>query len=52
MVSILNPRKPLPPLSTETNYEAADFEGFEYFGAALTGSKSHSSPSLEEWDHN
>jgi len=39
MVSILNPRKPLPPLATETNYVAADFESFEYFGAALTGSK-------------
>jgi hypothetical protein len=39
MVSIQNPRKPLPPLSTETNYWAADFESFEYFGGALTGSK-------------
>lgn len=39
MPSILNPRKPLPPLATETNYLAADFEYFEYFGAALTGSK-------------
>jgi hypothetical protein len=39
MVSILNPRKPLPPLATETNYLAADFESFEYFGAMLTGSK-------------
>jgi hypothetical protein len=39
MVSILNPRKPLPPLATRTNYEATDFERFEYLGAALTGSK-------------
>jgi hypothetical protein len=39
MVSIRNPRKPLPPLATETNYVAADFEYFEYFGALLTGSK-------------
>lgn len=37
MVSIQNPRKPLPPLATETNYEAADFEYFEYFGKALRG---------------
>ncbi len=33
------PRKPLPPLAVETNYVASDFEGFEYVGAALTGSK-------------
>jgi hypothetical protein len=39
MVSIQNPRKPLPPLATATNYEAVDFERFEYFGAGLTGSK-------------
>jgi hypothetical protein len=39
MVSIRNPRKPLPPLAIETNYEAADFDHFEYFGAKLTGSK-------------
>jgi hypothetical protein len=39
MVSLANPRKPLPPLATETNYLAADFESFEYFGAKLTGSK-------------
>lgn len=38
MVSIQNPRKPLPPLATATNYVAADFEYFEYFGAELTGS--------------
>jgi hypothetical protein len=35
MVSIQNPRRPLPPLATETNYEAVDFEHFEYFGTAL-----------------
>jgi len=39
MVSIGNPRKPLPPLATNTNYQAADFERFEYFGGVLTGSK-------------
>jgi hypothetical protein len=39
MVSILNPKRPLPPLATHTNYKATDFESFEYFGAALTGSK-------------
>lgn len=39
MVSIQNPKKPLPPLATCTNYEATDFERFEYFGAALTGPK-------------
>jgi len=39
MVSIRNPKKPLPPLATETNYEAADFEYFEYFGALKAGSK-------------
>ena len=39
MVSIQNPRKPLPPLAIETNYVAADFESYEYFGAMLTGSK-------------
>jgi hypothetical protein len=39
MVSIQNPRKPLPPLAIDTNYEASDFESYEYFGAKLTGSK-------------
>lgn len=38
MVSIGRPKKPLPPLSIGTNYEASDFERFEYFGAKLTGS--------------
>jgi hypothetical protein len=37
MVSIQNPTKPLPPLATETNYVAADFESFEYFGSTLRG---------------
>jgi hypothetical protein len=36
MTSIRNPKKPLPPLATETNYEAANFE---HFGSKLTGSK-------------
>lgn len=39
MPSIQNPKKPLPPLATATNYEATDFESFEYFGSALRGSK-------------
>ena len=39
MPSIQNPKRPLPPLATATNYEAVDFESYEYFGAALTGSK-------------
>jgi hypothetical protein len=30
--------KNLPPLATDTAYRAADFEYFEYSGAALTGS--------------
>jgi hypothetical protein len=33
------PRKPLPPLTVETNYLASDFERFEYFGGSLTGNK-------------
>ena len=31
--------KNLPPLEVGTAYQAADFERFEYIGAALTGSK-------------
>ena len=30
-------KKNLPPLEVGQAYEAADFESFEYFGAALTG---------------
>jgi hypothetical protein len=30
-------KRPLPPLSTDTAYEAADFERFEFAGAILTG---------------
>ena len=37
--SIRNPKKPLPLLAVGTNYEASDFERFEYFGARLNGSK-------------
>ena len=33
------PRKNLPPLEVGQEYVAADFERFEYFGAALTGSE-------------
>jgi hypothetical protein len=33
------PRKNLPPLGVAQAYLAADFERFEYSGAALTGSK-------------
>ena len=32
-------RKALPPLAVGTDYVAADFERFEYFGSMLTGSK-------------
>ena len=32
-------KKKLPPLEVGQAYEAADFESFEYSGAALTGSK-------------
>jgi len=39
MITIGSPKKPLPPLATQTNYMAADFDHFEYFGLALTGSK-------------
>ena len=39
MVSIQNPRRPLPPLQVETNYIAQDFEEFEYFGSKLTEGK-------------
>ena len=39
MPSFQWPRKPLPPLAVETNYLASDFEHFEYYGSALTGSK-------------
>lgn len=31
--------KPLPPLATDTAYRVEDFQRFEYFGAALTGSE-------------
>lgn len=37
MPRIGNPRKPLPPLATETNYTAADFQSFEFFGPGLFG---------------
>jgi hypothetical protein len=37
--SVLNERKPLLPLATETNYLAAEFEYLEYFGSQLTGSE-------------
>lgn len=33
------PRRNLPPLEVGKAYVAADFESFEYAGAALTGSK-------------
>lgn len=39
MANILSPRKPLPPLLAGTAYVSADFEAFDYSGAALTGSK-------------
>lgn len=33
------PAKNLPPLEVDTAYQTADFQRFEYFGAALTESK-------------
>lgn len=39
MANLRPPRKPLPPLATDTAYVAADFELFEYSGALLPGSK-------------
>jgi len=41
MTSFENPKRPLPPLATATNYEATDFERFEYLSALLTGSKAN-----------
>jgi hypothetical protein len=39
MTNFQRPRRNLPPLEVGTAYAATDFERFEYFGSALTGSK-------------